>query len=145
MRNAFLLVMSPCSPYAKDHRVKGKSKWQLFQKKAVQFTPLSRAHKVQLSLQVSLLAKISETEGDKHVGLQTLKQWMTGSAQPHHLCCWWLLARQEQKHRCGLGGDARSAVTDWDWPYPASIRGCQLAGSVRSGLPSLSRGCINGN
>lgn len=80
--------------------------------KAVQFTPLSRAHKVQLSLQVSLLTKISETEGDKPVGLQTLKQWTTGSAQPHHLCCWWLLARQEQRHCCGLRGDACSAVTD---------------------------------
>lgn len=150
MRNAFLLVISPCSPYVKDHRVKGKGKWQLFQRKAVQFTPLSRAHRVQLSLQVSLLVS----------ACKNLRDWVRqicGAPKPKAVdekqCTataisvtggsW--LGRSRGTAVVSKGGDTCSAVTNWDLPHPASVRGCQLTGLVQSGLPSLPRGCVNSN
>lgn len=142
MRNAFLLAVSPCSPYAKDHRVKGKGRWWLFQKKALQFALLPRASRVQLfppcvpaGLSLKNL-RLRETCG-------AVKPKAVDDKQCTAITTW--PGRGRGTSVVSKGGSACRAVTDSGWAHPASTRSSQLAGLVKSRLPSLPRGCINSN
>lgn len=141
MRNAFLLAMSPCSPCAKDHGMKGKGRWWLFQKKALQFALLPRASRVQLfppGIPAGLSLKnprLRETRGaakPKAVDDKQCTAIITWPGRGRGTSVW---SQREGVH----------AVTDSGWAYPASTRSSQLAGLVQSRLPSLPRGCINSN
>lgn len=144
-RNAFLLAISPCSPYAKNHGVKGKGRWWLLQKKALQFAPLSRALRVQLFLQVSLLVsawKISDW-GTQACGAPKPKA--VDDRQCTATSTWPGPGSSRATTVVSKGGNSCTSVTDSGWAYPASVRSCQLAGLVPNRLPRLTRGCINNN